>query len=53
MEAKLALAKVLRQFELVPGEKTVATVEKDAESIVGAAKGGLWVKVQRRTNKDE
>jgi len=49
MEAKLALAHVLRQYNLLPGEKTEEKVEVDHLSVVGAAKNGLWAKVERRT----
>jgi len=49
MEAKLALAHVLRRYNLLPGEKTEEKVEVDHLSVVGAAKNGLWAKVERRT----
>ena len=48
MEAKLALATLLRKFSLVKCEKTAEKIELDPKSILGGNKGGLWVKAEKR-----
>lgn len=48
LEAKIALAAVLRKFKLVRSEKTKEPLEIDASSQLAYIKGGLWIKAEER-----
>lgn len=48
LEAKLGAARALREFRLLPCEKTVDVVEPDPAHILGLNKEGLWVRAERR-----
>ena len=48
LEAKLAAARALREFRLLPCERTVEAVEPDPMHILGLNKEGLWVRAERR-----
>merc|ERR1719186_2019193 len=48
LEAKIALAAVVRKFRLVKSEKTKEPLELDVNSQLGYIKGGLWIKAEER-----
>merc|ERR550519_2419869 len=48
LEAKIALAAVVRKFNLTKSEKTTEPLELDPASQVGYIKGGLWLKAEER-----
>jgi len=48
MEAKLALANIVRKFNLIPSEKTKEPLELDPYAGIAYVKDGLHVKVEKR-----
>ncbi len=49
LEAKAGLVAVLRQFKMLPCAKTaVGEIPLDPVAFLGAPKGGLYVKIERR-----
>lgn len=48
MEAKIALANLVRNFNLLPSEKTKEPLELDPSSAIAYAKGGLYINVEKR-----
>ena len=47
LQTKIALAKVLLNYEVVPCEKTPNELIRDPMSQNGLPKGGFWLKVQK------
>lgn len=47
-EMKMCIANLVSNFKLLPCEKTVRDVEWDPKNFLGAAKGGLWIKCEKR-----
>ena len=50
LEAKVAILPVMQKFSFKPGTKTKVPLELDAESQLGWVKGGLWAKIEARTD---
>ena len=48
LEAKVALATVLRRFVLVRSDKTKEPLELDVTSQLGYVVGGLWIRAEER-----
>ncbi|XP_071447947.1 cytochrome P450 9e2-like [Hetaerina americana] len=48
LQAKSAIATVLRKFEMHPHERTPRRIELDPHYFVTVAKGGLWVRFEHR-----
>ena len=48
MEAKIALANLVRNFNLLPSEKTKEPLELDPSAAIAYAKGGLYINVEKR-----
>ncbi len=48
MEAKLALANIVRKFNLIPSEKTKEPLQLDPYAGIAYVKDGLHVKVEKR-----
>ena len=48
LEMKVAVSYFVSAFKILPSDKTNRNVEVDPRSILGSAKGGLWVKLERR-----
>ena len=48
LEAKLALANIVRKFNLIPSEKTKEPLELDPTSGIAYVKDGLYIKVEKR-----
>merc|ERR550519_1310047 len=46
LEAKIALAAILRKFKLVRSDKTKEPLEIDVSSQLAYVKGGLWIKAE-------
>ena len=49
LEAKLALANMVRHFNLVPSEKTKEPLEMDPMAAIAYPKNGLYIKVEKRS----
>ena len=49
LEAKYALASIVRKFNLLPSEKTVEPVKADPEAAITYAKNGLYARVESRS----
>ena len=47
-EMKVAISHMVLQFKLLPTKKTVRNVQVDPKSVLGGAKGGLWIKFEER-----
>ena len=47
-EMKVCLSNLVLNFKLLPCDKTVKDVEWDPGSFLGEAKGGLWIKCEKR-----
>ena len=47
-EMKVAVSHFVSAFKILPSDKTNRNVEVDPRSFLGSAKGGLWVKLERR-----
>ena len=47
-EMKVAISYMVSKFRILPTAKTTKNVEVDPRHILGAAKGGLWVKFEER-----
>lgn len=47
-EMKVCLSNLVSNFRFFPCEKTVSDVEWDPKSMLGAAKGGLWIQCEKR-----
>ena len=50
LQVKIAIARLIYSYRLVPCDKTVEKLETDPTSISMQPKGGLWVKPIKRTN---
>ena len=50
LEAKMALATVLRKYTFKACPKTVDEIELDPQSMLNGNIGGLWVKIERRSD---
>ena len=48
IEAKLALANIVKSFILYPSEKTAEPLVNDPTQGIAYPKGGMYVKVERR-----
>ena len=48
MEAKLALANIVRKFNLLPSEKTKEPLVLDPMAGIAYVKDGLYIKAERR-----
>ena len=48
MEAKIALANLVRNFNLLPSEKTKEPLVLDPSAAIAYPKGGLYVNVEKR-----
>ena len=48
MEAKLGLANLVRNFNLLPSEKTKEPLVLDPSTAIAYPKGGLYVNVEKR-----
>ena len=48
LEAKMALASVLRRVRLERGERTAGRIEADPTSFSGGHRGGLWIRPVKR-----
>jgi cytochrome P450 family 6 len=49
LEAKLALANIVRHYTLLPSEKTQEPLEWDPQSAISYVKNGLWVTAEARS----
>ena len=47
-EMKVAVSYFVSKFRILPSDKTSRNVKVDPNSLLGAAKGGLWVKLEQR-----
>ena len=47
-EMKVCVSNLVSNFKLLPCDKTVRDVEWDPRSFLGEAKGGLWIKCEKR-----
>ena len=47
MEAKLALANIIRRYNLVPSDKTIEPLKLDPMAAITYVKDGLYVKVEK------
>lgn len=47
LEAKLALANIVRNYNLIPSEKTKEPLELDPKAAIGYVKGGLFIKAEK------
>lgn len=50
LEAKLALANMVRKFTLLPSEKTKEPLELDPQSGIAYPKNGLYIKLEKRSS---
>ena len=48
LEAKLALASIIQRFHLMLSAKTEEVLEQDPTTVMPYAKGGLYIKLERR-----
>ena len=48
LEAKMALASIVRGFELVPCPQTPEKVTLDPASMIATPKEEIWIKLKRR-----
>ena len=46
IEAKLALAKIVRKFNILPSPKTTEPLDMDPRNAISYPKGGLYVKLE-------
>ncbi len=51
LEMKVGLANILRRYNIVPCEKTVAELVPSPKSILGMNAEGVWVRFEARTLK--
>lgn len=47
MQAKLALAKLIKNFKFSPSDKTPIPMEFEAFAPFVSPKGGMWLKVEK------
>ena len=47
-EMKVAISHLISKFLVLPTSKTCKNVRVDPKHVLGAAKGGLWVKFEER-----
>ena len=47
-EMKVGISTLIREFKLIRGDKTPEKIKWNPLSILGVAKGGLWIKCERR-----
>ena len=47
-EMKVAVSHFVSNFKILPCDKTSRNVKVDPNSVLGSAKGGLWVKLEKR-----
>ena len=50
VEAKMALAKIIKEFVLLPSNKTQEPLIDDPENAISYPKNGLFVRVEKRTD---
>ena len=48
LEAKLALANIVRKYTLIPSNKTVQPLELDPVTAIAYVKNGLYINVEKR-----
>ena len=48
LEIKLALANIVRRYNLIPSSKTVEPIQIDPQGILAYAKDGIYMKVEKR-----
>jgi len=48
-EAKLALANIVRKYNLLPNSKTKEPLEWDPTPVIAYVKHGLYIKVEKRS----
>ena len=48
LEAKLALANIVRKFTLLPSEKTKEPLVLDPKAAIAYPKDGIYVKLEKR-----
>ena len=48
LEAKLAIANIMRKFTILPSEKTKEPIELDPKAEVTYVKDGLYIKLEKR-----
>jgi cytochrome P450 family 6 len=51
METKVGLISLLSKYEVQLSERTPVPLEFDPRSIVLAPRGGIWLKIVRRSDK--
>ena len=51
LQLKIAVAHLVRRFEIVTCAKTPEEPEVDARSVSADAKGGFWVRFEKRASK--
>ena len=49
LEAKLALANIVRKYNLLPNPKTKEPLELDPTPVIAYVKHGLYIKVEKRS----
>jgi len=52
LEAKVAVMAVMKRFSFTPGTKTITPLDIDPNNDLAYPKGGLWVNVESRDNKN-
>ena len=48
LEAKLALANIVRKFTLLPSEKTEEPLVIDPKAVISYPKKGIYIKLEKR-----
>ena len=48
LEIKLALANIVRRYNLIPSSKTVEPIRIDPEGTLAYAKDGIYMKIEKR-----
>lgn len=52
IQSKLALIKVLHEFEIHLAERTPVPMKIKSSSLVYAAEGGVWIKLKKLNNNE-
>jgi hypothetical protein len=51
MQVKAGIATVINRFKVLPNNRTPVPVQPDPNYFMFAAKGGLWLDFEKRTDK--
>jgi hypothetical protein len=51
MQMKAGIATVINRFQLFPNNRTPIPITLDPNYFMLAAKGGLWIEFEKRTDK--